>query len=321
MIKAPRSALLLTSSHERARVKGIFLSALLGIGMALLTGQLFSGTRAARIADDYPLVCRGSETFKIDPPTPCEGCVNADEAPRYVSFMFIQGSKPSGEGLAPGECSWLDRAMRAGEPNVLVQEIDPVAGAEKYAWIKELHNPSSYWTFNVHSARGRLLATGAERSGKPVVSDRGGFPGGSVEFRIPDLFIAEVKVIDLPAPLMGKSQLAVRVGNKGTADAGEVILDLRRMRVCKDHQIPRSYRQMAVPALRSGQEVWIYFEGFDREWGAYLTREGKNASRLELAINPSDLYPDCTNVSPVTNYVKGERDTANNSLLFDPKAP
>jgi len=90
--------------------------------------------------------------------------------------------------------------------------------------------------------------------------------------------------------------------------------------VCRDQQIPRSYRQMAVPALRSGQEQWIYLDGCDREWGTYVTGEGKNASRLELMINPSDLYPDCTNVTPVANYVKTEKETANNSLLFDPRA-
>jgi hypothetical protein len=301
-------------------MKKILLSALLGIGMASLIGQLFSGTRAARFADSYPLVCRGSDTFKTDSTTPCEGCVNAGDR-KYVGFRFIRGTKPSGKGLAPGECSWLDREMWVDEPNVLVQEIDPVAGVEKYAWTSELHSPDSYWTFYVYSSRGRLFVTGAERNGKPVVSDKGRFPGGSVEVKSPDLYIGEVKITDLPAALAGTSRLAVRVGNKGTADAGEVILDLRRMRVCKDHQIPRSYRQMAVPALRSGQEEWIYFDGFDREWGTYITREGKTASRLELAINPSDLYPDCTNVSPVTNYVKGERETANNSLLFDPKAP
>jgi hypothetical protein len=211
--------------------------------------------------------------------------------------------------------------MRADEPNVLVQEIDPVARAEKYDWIKELHSPDSYWIFNVHSSRGRLLATGAKRNGKTVVSDKDRFPGGSVEVRSPDLYIAEVKVIDAPPPFVGITRLAVRVGNRGTGDAGEVVLDLRRMRVCKDQPIPRSYRQMAVPALRSGQEEWIYLDGFDREWGTYITREGKDASQLELTINPSDLYPDCTNVTPVMNYMKTEKETANNSLRFDPKAP
>jgi hypothetical protein len=211
--------------------------------------------------------------------------------------------------------------MFADEPNVLVQELDALGGVEKYAWTSELHSPDSYWTFDVYSSRGRLLVTGAERSGKAVVSDKGRFHGGSAEVKSPDFYIAEVKVIDAPPPFVGITRLAVRVGNRGTGDAGEVVLDLRRMRVCKDHLIPRSYRQMAVPALRSGQEEWIYLDGFDREWGTYLTREGKDASQLELAINPSDLYPDCTNVTPVTNYVKTEKETANNSLRFDPKAP
>ncbi len=231
-----------------------FLLLLISFGMLTAVFQQFSDTRATSLTDSYPLVCRGAATFKTDAATPpCEGCINPGDVPKYVGFTFIRGSKPSGKGLAPGECSWLDRGMRADEPNVLVQEIDPVGGAEKYAWTSELHSPDSYWIFNVYSSRGRLLATGAERSGKTVLSDKGRLPG-SVEIRRPDLYIAEVKVIDLSAPSVGAAKLAVRVGNRGTADAGEVILDLKRMRVCKDHPIPRSYRQMAVPALRSGQE-------------------------------------------------------------------
>jgi hypothetical protein len=209
--------------------------------------------------------------------------------------------------------------VRTDEPDRVVQEIEGAAGVERYGWIKDLQSPASYWTFNVHTSRGRLLATGAERNGKPVVSDKR-VPAGTVEVKSPDLYIAEVKLIDAPARFAVTTQLAVRVGNKGTDDAGEAVLDLRRMRVCKDHPIPRSYRQIAVPALRSGQETWIYFDSFDREWGTYITREGRDASQLELVINPSDLYPDCTNTSPVMNHVKTEKETANNSLLFDPKA-
>ena len=296
-----------------------FLSGLIGVGTVALIFPLFSGGRAARTPESYPLVCRGS--LKTDPgPVFWPGCPPTDICKdKYAGFTFIRGSKPARDGLAPGECSWVDRGMRADEPNRLVQKLG--VGGENYDWLTELHSPDSYWTFNVYSLYGILLVTGAERNGTTVVSDKRSFPAGSMEVKSPDFYIAEVKIIDLPPPLVGTSRLAVRVGNKGTGDAGEVVLDLRRMRVCKDHQIPRSYRQMAVPALRSGQEQWIYLDGFDREWGSYITREGKNASRLELAINPSDLYPDCTNVMPVTNYVKTEKETANNSLLFDPKAP
>ena len=155
-------------------MKRRFLSVLIVVGLASLIFQLFSDTRAARLADSYPLVCRGAETFKTDPPTPepCEGCVKADEAPKYVGFMFIRGSKPSGKGLAPGECSWLDRGMRADEPDRLVQEIEGVGGVEKYEWIKDLHSPDSYWTFNVHSTRGRLLATGVWSLRVPISTSR-----------------------------------------------------------------------------------------------------------------------------------------------------
>ena len=304
-------------------MKTRFLSVLICVGAASLIFSLFSNAKAERSVDDEQLVCRGIETFKLDPPAPpCEGCtkVNTEEPRSYVAFTFIRGSKPSGKGLAPGECSWLDREMWADEPNTLVQEIEGVGLAEKYRWIKELRSRDSYWTFNVHSSHGRLLATGSERNGKPVVTDKG-FPVGRLEVKGPDFYIAEVKVIDLPGPSIGIARLAVRVGNKGTDDAGEVVLDLRRMRMCKDHPIARSYRQVAVPALRAGQEEWIYFDGFDREWGTYITREGKTGSQMEITINPSDLYPDCTSVSPVTNYVKTEKETANNSLLFDPKVP
>ena len=296
------------------------LSVLIAVGMASLISQLLSDTRAARFVDDYPLVCRGTETFKLDPEVPCEGCtkVNTEEPLRYDAFTFMRGSGPSGKGLNPGECSWLDRAMRPEEPNQLVQEIEGIVADERYAWMKELRSRDSYWIFNVHTSRGRLLASGSERGGKPVVSDRR-LPE-STEVKSPDLYIAEVKIIDLP-PSPGMSRLAVRVGNKGTGDAGEVVLDLRRMRVCKDHPIPRSYRQTAVPALKVGQEEWIYMDGFDREWGSYITREGKNGSRLELVINPSDLYSDCTNATPVRNYAKNEKETANNTLAFDPRGP
>src|SRR5438128_322075 len=252
------------SRGEMIAMKSRFLLVLIAAVMTSLIFQLLSDTRAARLVDDYPLVCRGIETFKLDPPAPCEGCVNVttDEPLRYVAFTFIRGSKPSGKGLAPGECSWLDREMRADEPNTLVQEIEKIFVTEKYeekyGWIKELHSPDSYWIFNVHTSRGRLLASGSGRGGKPVVSDKG-FPAGRVEIKGPDFYIAKVKVIDLPTPSVSTARLAVRIGNKGTDDAREVVLDLRRMRMCKDHPIARSYRQVAVPALRAGQEEWIYF--------------------------------------------------------------
>src|SRR6266508_1261799 len=104
-------------------MKRILLSALIGVGLMVML-QLLSVSEAARMPEDYPLVCRGIATFITDSSS-CEGCVNAGQAPtKYVGFRFIRGSKPSGKGLAPGECSWLDREMWAGEPDILIQEIE-----------------------------------------------------------------------------------------------------------------------------------------------------------------------------------------------------
>ena len=103
-------------------MKRIFLSVLIGIGIVAAIFHILSGSEAARTPEGYPLVCRGVDTFTTESSS-CEGCVNVDDR-KYVGFRFIRGSKPSGKGLAPGECSWLDRGMSADEPNVLVQELD-----------------------------------------------------------------------------------------------------------------------------------------------------------------------------------------------------
>ena len=105
-----------------------------------------------RVPDTYPFECRGADTLKFVE----EGSVGT----RQVGFTFISGSGSARDGLKPGQCSWLDRAMRAGEPTRLTQ---PIEGA---GWIKELNSSDSYWTFNVYNAGDRLQATAAERSKK-----------------------------------------------------------------------------------------------------------------------------------------------------------
>src|SRR5436309_4945162 len=139
-MKATKSALRLTSSHEQAHLKRIFSSALFGIGMVAAIFQIPSGSAAARTPVDYPLVCRGGGTLTIGP-APGEG---------NIGFVFTQGNKPAGEGLAPGACSWKDRGMYATEPNQVSQHVvEEVAGAPKPLWYVELRYPDKYWTFMV----------------------------------------------------------------------------------------------------------------------------------------------------------------------------
>jgi hypothetical protein len=107
----------------------------------------------AKVPVTYPLECRGAASLKFIEEGPAGS--------RRVGFTFAPGTKPAKSGLGPGECSWLDRVMRAGEPTRLTQPIEGAAG-----WTKELNSSDSYWTFNVYNAGDQLQATGAERSKK-----------------------------------------------------------------------------------------------------------------------------------------------------------
>ncbi len=109
---------------------------------------------AAKVPESYPLECRGTDTLKV---------VDLDGPAgfRWVGFTFIPGTKAARDGLLPGQCSWLDRGFRAGEPGTLAQPIEGAGG-----WMKELNSSDSYWTFNVYNAGKQLQVTGAERSKK-----------------------------------------------------------------------------------------------------------------------------------------------------------
>ena len=100
----------------------------------------------------YPLVCRGIETLKV-------ADVDGPVGFRWIGFTFIPGTKPAGEGLLPGQCSWVNRGMRAGEPH---RVAEPIEGAA--AWTRDLDSSDSYWTFDVYNAGGQLQATRSKRN-------------------------------------------------------------------------------------------------------------------------------------------------------------
>jgi len=124
--------------------------------MALLLGAAlyaFSKDSAAQVAPTYPLVCRGDKAALIE----------ASDKPQGVSLKFKKGTATVGYGLAPGECSWLDRGMNAAEPDILVEP-----GLALNKWTVDLKDPDKYWTFDVYSDRkGQLIVT-ASYKGRPV---------------------------------------------------------------------------------------------------------------------------------------------------------
>src|SRR5882672_1007114 len=95
-------------------MKKIFLSAVISAGMVAAILQILSVSAAARTPDDYPLVCGGGGSLVIGT-APGEG---------NIGFRFTRGTKPAGEGLAPGECSWNDRGMYPNEPDRVSQHVE-----------------------------------------------------------------------------------------------------------------------------------------------------------------------------------------------------
>ena len=167
-------------------MKRILLSALIGVGMVALLFPRFSGSEAARTPEDYPLVCRGGGSL-VTGIAPGEG---------NIGFTFVRGTKPAGEGLAPGECSWKDRGMYPNEPDRVSQHVEEGSDSLKEGgtlapenrWYEELHSSDKYWTFMVsNNGRGQLIASSARPNKEMNVSPTARVPSAIGQIIRPDL--------------------------------------------------------------------------------------------------------------------------------------
>jgi len=99
----------------------------------------------------YQMRCRG---------TPGRGMSTVVEKSNLAGFYkftltFQRGTKPADAGLRPGECSWIDRGFRPGEPDRIV-EVMP----EKESYLNYLNSTGNYWTFYVfNTGQGFFRAT------------------------------------------------------------------------------------------------------------------------------------------------------------------
>jgi hypothetical protein len=171
----------------------------------------------------YPLICRGSANLEIG---------NAPGVGN-IGFVFTRGTKPASQELAPGECSWTDRGVRAEEPNRISQHVangvqslsdNP---ADENKWYQDLHSPDNYWTFMVYNDRqGQLIVTGAQRNrgmtAPPDLPQK-----GQVEKPIPGLVNGESLAITTPGVYSedGKLYLALPITNNGKALARHVQIE------------------------------------------------------------------------------------------------
>jgi len=205
---------------EEIEMKRIFLSALLGVGILTATFQIFSRSSEARMPEDYPLVCRGGGSLVI-------GIAPGE---RNIGFVFTRGTKPAGQGLAPGECSWVDRGMYPSEPDRVSQHVEEgseslkVGGklAPENRWFEELHSADKYWTFMVsNNGRGQLIASSARPNQEMNVSPTARVPSTIERIIRPDLPKAGTpgneipKRIVLSGPTGPSSGMEVMKGSAG----------------------------------------------------------------------------------------------------------
>jgi hypothetical protein len=120
---------------------------------AIATGLFFglmlapsSPTLAA--PPDFPIWCRG-----------VQGMASTNGKNLIIDFRPASG--PAGNGLEPGQCSWLDRSLRPNEPMRIVSEEFAPATARQIAGIINNGQTWTFWVFNV----GRFLHATADTRG------------------------------------------------------------------------------------------------------------------------------------------------------------
>ena len=134
------------------RIFSKFLISVTFLSVAIYFGSPVGNSQTPQ---SYPLVCRG---------TP-KATISSNRESRRLVLRFTKGTRPADAGLAPGECSWMDRGMLPGEPDLIIQAVPEGADDRpEYQWASELREPNTYWIFEVYNNRqGQLVVTGSRR--------------------------------------------------------------------------------------------------------------------------------------------------------------
>lgn len=109
----------------------------------------------------YQLRCRGARTER-DLQISIEKSRIKGFNKLIVGFKF--GTRPAPRGLDPGQCSWIDRAMRQGEPLRLEENI-PEHSQSAADYLKK---PYNYWTFYVYNTGKGYFQVTKSHFGQPM---------------------------------------------------------------------------------------------------------------------------------------------------------
>lgn len=87
--------------------------------------------------ENYELRCRGGGEMVLSLEAPGES------GRRMLRIRFKRGSKPATEGLSPGECAWVDRAVGSGEPDTIIRYVS----GPNVPVVTSLRDANKYWSF------------------------------------------------------------------------------------------------------------------------------------------------------------------------------
>ena len=171
------------------------------LAVVLAASELISSKAEASLdpsmsmQQSYELRCRGGGSMKFNS-TP-GSTSSSGEQMTNVTIDFAVGTQGAGTGkpnLNPGQCSWIDRGFRPGEPPQIHLEIvsfgqqaearhgSPVdrspTAAERYPDAQNvpqyLSSSDHYWTFWVYNTGQRYLQSTSQRVFKVLKAPPGG---------------------------------------------------------------------------------------------------------------------------------------------------
>lgn len=97
--------------------------------------------------ENHGLRCRGGGEIRLSIGEPGES------GRRLLRIRFRRGSQPATAGLNPGECAWLDRAVKEEEPDTIIRYVS----GPNVPVVVHLGDASKYWDFCA-SNRGDYLS-------------------------------------------------------------------------------------------------------------------------------------------------------------------
>jgi hypothetical protein len=119
------------------------------LALAVFSFAAFASMSAsAQTPQDYAMWCQGATGLAVS-------------SGQTIKGYFLTGPGPADQNLRPGHCSWLDRALRSGEPHQIIYRLPTTEDARDKA---RAINSGAIWTFWVYNA-GRFMTATAVAEG------------------------------------------------------------------------------------------------------------------------------------------------------------